>query len=262
MNDLTTPMECPQGYVEGALRVIVKTPNNISPARIFRWVPEHTPCGTKMHAVHANERYRILEAELDSKMRAPRSRRLERCAEVLEATPPHATNLAQFVACPEDHRVARILYEGRMYTRWVPNTTKPDDLVHFWHVSGNTPSQIVSGIVAAVYPHSGSTTARRRSATPVAPTPTLHTPPTTPESPMIDIQHKTFVNGGDIDHMSDAQLFEIIRKTEAEIAQLEAIKNKPKRLQSKIKQLQGGIDAVVALLDSRDAPANVGDITE
>lgn len=71
----------------------------------------------------------------------------------------------------------------------------------------------------------------------------------------ITITTKTLINGSDIANHSNAQLYEIIAAQEKKIAELDAIKNKPKALKKELADRQAGIDALVAHLDSRDDSA-------
>lgn len=71
------------------------------------------------------------------------------------------------------------------------------------------------------------------------------------EHAMISLETPTFLNGKDIRNYSDAELFEIIRRDEAEIKNLMGIEAKPKALKDRINELQAGIDKLVAFMDSR-----------
>lgn len=71
------------------------------------------------------------------------------------------------------------------------------------------------------------------------------------EHAMISLETPTFLNGKDIKNYSDAELFEIIRRDEAEIKNLMGIESKPKALKDRINELQAGIDALVAFMDAR-----------
>lgn len=64
---------------------------------------------------------------------------------------------------------------------------------------------------------------------------------------------KHYLNGQDIETLSNAQLFDAIAKQEAAIESLQAIKKKPASLQREIKERQASIDALVAFLDERDS---------
>ena len=72
----------------------------------------------------------------------------------------------------------------------------------------------------------------------------------------IKIEQVTFVTGNsgarvDIKDLSIDTCVEMIRDSEGCIESLNALKNKPKQVTSKIKELQDGIDALVKELDSR-----------
>lgn len=69
----------------------------------------------------------------------------------------------------------------------------------------------------------------------------------------ITITTPTLVNGRDVAGMSDAQVYDLIRQAEREIADLSSIANKPARLVKAIADKQAGIDALVAAVNARDA---------
>lgn len=69
---------------------------------------------------------------------------------------------------------------------------------------------------------------------------------------IIEVTTKTLVNGKDIKDFSDAEVYQLIADQEAEIARLEAIKAKPKKLVAEIAKRQEGIAALVAYLDSKE----------
>lgn len=71
------------------------------------------------------------------------------------------------------------------------------------------------------------------------------------ETIMIKIENKTFFNGADISAYSDDALFGKIQEAEKELERLEAIKNKPKKLEKKIADLKEGIKALVEAVDAR-----------
>lgn len=73
-----------------------------------------------------------------------------------------------------------------------------------------------------------------------------------PQAMTIKITTKTFANDMDISKMSNAQIYDLIKQQEADIAGLEAIKAKPKKLLAEIAERQAGIDALVAYLDSQE----------
>jgi len=72
---------------------------------------------------------------------------------------------------------------------------------------------------------------------------------------IITITTKTLVNGQDVANFSNAQLYDLIAQQEKKLAELDAIKNKPKALKKELADRQAGIDALVAHLDSRDDSA-------
>jgi hypothetical protein len=74
----------------------------------------------------------------------------------------------------------------------------------------------------------------------------------TEDQPMIKIEHKTYVNGTDVANLSTDAIVCIISESEKTIDRLNALRAKPKAVQTKITQLQEGIDALVKLLDERD----------
>lgn len=69
---------------------------------------------------------------------------------------------------------------------------------------------------------------------------------------IIEITTKTLVNGKDIKDFEDSEIYDLIAAQEAEIARLEAIKTKPKKLLTEIAKRQEGIAALVAYLDSKE----------
>lgn len=80
---------------------------------------------------------------------------------------------------------------------------------------------------------------------------------TLPEHPAMSqnltLTTKHYLNGQDIETLSNAQLFDAIAKQEAAIESLQAIKKKPASLQREIKERQESIDKLVAFLDERDS---------
>jgi hypothetical protein len=68
----------------------------------------------------------------------------------------------------------------------------------------------------------------------------------------IKIENKTYVNGVGVAGMTDDELFNQIAETEKEIARLEAIKTQPKKLKTRIADLQAGIEGLVKIVDGRD----------
>ena len=80
-------------------------------------------------------------------------------------------------------------------------------------------------------------------------------PPTPEDSTMTDIikiTTKTLVNGVDVATMADSAIYDLIKRQENAIADLESIKNKPKKLKTEIAERQAGIAALVAYLDSKE----------
>lgn len=69
----------------------------------------------------------------------------------------------------------------------------------------------------------------------------------------LNLTTKHYLNGQDIETLSNAQLFDAIAKQEAAIESLQAIKKKPASLQREIKERQESIDKLVAFLDERDS---------
>lgn len=65
------------------------------------------------------------------------------------------------------------------------------------------------------------------------------------------IESKTFILGQDAEGMTDQDIFNLIAKTEKEIAALNAIQSKPKKLTSKIEEMQKDIDKLVKFVDER-----------
>jgi hypothetical protein len=68
---------------------------------------------------------------------------------------------------------------------------------------------------------------------------------------MINMETITYLNGKPIKQASDAEMFEAIRQTEAEIKGLMGIDAKPKALKERMLKLQADIDALVAYMDAR-----------
>lgn len=66
-----------------------------------------------------------------------------------------------------------------------------------------------------------------------------------------DITTRTLTNGADVASYSDSQIYQLIADQEADMAKLDAIKAKPKKLVAEITKRQAGIDALVAYLDSK-----------
>lgn len=74
----------------------------------------------------------------------------------------------------------------------------------------------------------------------------------TNKTAIIEITNKTLINGVDIKDFKDSEVYDLIAAQEAEIARLEAIKAKPKKLVAEIAKRQEGIAALVAHLDSKE----------
>ena len=68
---------------------------------------------------------------------------------------------------------------------------------------------------------------------------------------MINMETITYLNGKPIKQATDAEMFEAIRQTEAEIKGLMGIETKPKALKERMLKLQADIDALVAYMDAR-----------
>lgn len=69
----------------------------------------------------------------------------------------------------------------------------------------------------------------------------------------ITVETRVFVNNTDVTALDNPALYGLISDQEKEIDRLNAIKNKPNRLNEEIKKRQEGIDALVKLLNERDA---------
>lgn len=74
----------------------------------------------------------------------------------------------------------------------------------------------------------------------------------TNKTAVIEITNKTLINGVDIKDFKDSEVYDLIAAQEAEIARLEAIKSKPKKLVAEIAKRQEGIAALVTYLDSKE----------
>lgn len=62
---------------------------------------------------------------------------------------------------------------------------------------------------------------------------------------------KSYVFGVDVDTMSEGQLIDSIKKIEAEIADLNTVKTKSKKVASKIEELEAMLAKVVEVLDGK-----------
>ena len=71
-----------------------------------------------------------------------------------------------------------------------------------------------------------------------------------------ELTTKTYLNGVDLDSLSNSELYAQIQAQEDAIEKLQAIKAKPKSLLAEIKKRQAGIEALVAFMDEREAKRN------
>lgn len=82
-----------------------------------------------------------------------------------------------------------------------------------------------------------------------------HINPTSKEpttmSQKITIETRTFLNGSDAKHYSDADLIGRIEQAEAEITRLENVKTKSQKITDRIKELTAGAAQLAELLDAR-----------
>lgn len=69
----------------------------------------------------------------------------------------------------------------------------------------------------------------------------------------ITVTTQVLINGVPAKGFTDAQIYDLIAQQEGKIAELDAIKNKPKRLKEEIAKRQAGIDALVKHLDGEAA---------
>lgn len=76
---------------------------------------------------------------------------------------------------------------------------------------------------------------------------TKETPMSTPT-----IENKTFILGKDASQMSDGEIFNLIAKTEGELAKLKAITTKSSKLAAHIKKVEADLKALAAYLDGRE----------
>ena len=72
----------------------------------------------------------------------------------------------------------------------------------------------------------------------------------------LNLTTKHYLNGQDIETLSDATLFVLIQMQEAEVKNLLSITHKPKSLLAEIEKRQAGISALVAFMDEREAKRN------
>ena len=86
-------------------------------------------------------------------------------------------------------------------------------------------------------------------------TPPTQTQPTTADEITMEkntpIQTKTFIFGADAANMSDAQIFTQIGKIEREIATLDQIQHKPKKLSARIEELRADVVKLADYVDAR-----------
>jgi len=80
---------------------------------------------------------------------------------------------------------------------------------------------------------------------------TDHLKGTTPMTSSIVIKNVTYIDGIDINELTDAQIFNRISHAEEEIKSLKQIKAKSKKLAKSITEKQQNIDDLVALVDAR-----------
>ncbi len=70
-------------------------------------------------------------------------------------------------------------------------------------------------------------------------------------NPQTIIETKVFIFGGDAINLSDDQIFDRISEIEHQISKLEAIKEKPKKLSTKIKKMKEAIAELITYVDER-----------
>jgi hypothetical protein len=68
----------------------------------------------------------------------------------------------------------------------------------------------------------------------------------------IELTSQTLLNGKELANYTNQELYRIISKEEGYIAELKAVKAKPKRLVKEIEQRQAKLEELVALLDKQD----------
>lgn len=68
----------------------------------------------------------------------------------------------------------------------------------------------------------------------------------------IELTSQTLLNGKELANYANQELYRIISKEEGYIAELKAVKAKPKRLVKEIEQRQAKLEELVALLDKKD----------
>ncbi len=72
---------------------------------------------------------------------------------------------------------------------------------------------------------------------------------------IIEVTTKTLINGQDAANLTDTAIYNLIADQEKAITDLEAIKNKPKKLVAEIAKRKAGIQALVDFLDSKEPVA-------
>ena len=78
------------------------------------------------------------------------------------------------------------------------------------------------------------------------------TQPTQETTIMANIETKTFIDNQDASRLSDDEIFSKIAALEAQINNLSAISNRPKKLDAKIAQLKRDIQSLVDYVDNRE----------
>ena len=71
-----------------------------------------------------------------------------------------------------------------------------------------------------------------------------------------ELNTKTYLNGVDLDTLTNSELFAMIQMQEAEVKNLLSITHKPQTLLLEIEKRQAGISALVAFMDEREAKRN------
>ena len=72
----------------------------------------------------------------------------------------------------------------------------------------------------------------------------------------ITVTTQVNINGVNADTYSNAALFDMIQRQEAEIRNLQSITHKPQSLLAEIAARQAGIDSLVAFMNEREAKRN------
>lgn len=73
------------------------------------------------------------------------------------------------------------------------------------------------------------------------------------ENTMLKFETRYFVNGTDLIHLSNEELYNLIARAEKELEELGNIKNRPIRLRKEMAKRQANLDALIAHLDKADA---------